>query len=307
MRAELKTAVGPYGYGRQLPKTPLPDPRLRLAHENVRPISSAFPRVVAQTPEFDVAELALVTYLIAKAHGRPITALPVFLLGGFPYRTMMVRRDAGIEVPEDLKGKRLAIGAISQTTGVWMRGILQDEYGVAFDEVTWVTTRKEHVPEFSAVGPIERRLGEKPDALLRAGEVDAIIGFGSPKEDELVRPLFPDSERLARRFFEQRGYFPINHTLVVRDELLQAQPSLATALVQWCAAGRRAYLDERRALEEDAVETRNQGELEIVGDRWLRCGLNENREALQALLKHVERQKILRQTPELGALFSGAS
>lgn len=304
MQSVLNTVIGPYGYGRQLSQTPLPDSRWKLAHDQVRPISSAFPRVVSLEPSFDVAELALVTYLIAKAHGRPITALPVFLLGGFPYSTMMVRRDAGIETPAHLQGKRVAIGAISQTTGVWMRGILQEEFGVAFEDVTWVTTRKEHVPEFSPRGSVEHRIGEKPNALLREGAVDAIIGFGSPEEDDQVRRLFPQSDRAAARFFEQRGYFPVNHTLVVPDELLAAQPGIATALVQWCIDARRAYLAEAPSLEEDAVTVRNRGELEIAGDLWLRCGLNENREALNALLLHVERQKILRQTPKLETLFA---
>ena len=191
-----------------------------------------------------------------------------------------------------------------------MRGILQQEHQVGFTDVTWVTTRAEHVQTYTPQGPVEHKIGAKLDALLREGELDAIIGFGKQAEDAQVRRLFTDDAARAQRFFDTQGFMPLNHTLVVRDALLKAHPDLPQRLLARCRAARARFLKRLEApptdpnYSTDPIEARHLSERTIVNDRWLECGLEPNRAALTALLSHMEQQKILSQTPKLESIFA---
>ena len=300
----LRTVIGPYGYSRQLEREKFDSDKVTLEHLTLRPISSAFPKVVSERMQFDVAELALVTYFLAKRAGRRITAIPVFLLGGFPFDTIVFRPSSGIARPQDLVGKRVGVGAISQTTGVWLRGILEAEHGVGFDDVTWVVTRKEHLPDFVAKGRIEERYGSELKGLLFAKEIDAFIGFDTQEESEDVRLLFPHHRAEAERFHQKYGYYPINHTIVVRDELLEQHPWLATELVQLFQRARANYFDDlvRRA-PEDAIEKKLLADRGLVGEDLLAVGVERNRRALEALAEHLVKQRIAETKPDLARLF----
>jgi 4,5-dihydroxyphthalate decarboxylase len=303
-RIALRTVIGPYGYSRQLLREKDLSEKIELEHLNLRPISSAFPKVVAPRMEFDVAELALVTYFLAKRAGRRISALPIFLLGGFPFDTIVHSKEAGISSPRDLAGKRVGCGAISQTTGVWLRGILEQEHGLAFDDVTWVVTRKEHLPEFVAQGRIEERYGAELKALLAAKEIDAFIGFDTQEESEEARLLFPDHRGEAARFHQKYDYYPINHTIVVRNELLEQHPWLAGELVQMFRRARQNYFDQLMHREpEDAIEKKLLLDRLLVGADLLEVGMERNRAALDALAHCLVKQRIAETEPDLAQLF----
>src|SRR5207247_2444165 len=122
-------------------------PVVRLAFADVTSAASAFKRVV-RGMEFDVAELAIVTFLLAKAHGTPLVLLPAVVLGRFQHPYLVYNRARGPLAPGDLTGRRVGIRSYSVTTVTWLRGILAEDHGVDLDRVTWVTFEEPHVAEF---------------------------------------------------------------------------------------------------------------------------------------------------------------
>ena len=143
----------------------------------VDPVTRAFRRMV-RALEFDLCEIALTTHAQARAYGKPITALPVVLLRGLHHGALICRRDSPLRGPADLAGKRIGVRAWSQTTGVWVRGILQDEYGVAPDSMTWVTEEDAHVQEFDDPPFVQRiAAGQDLRTMLLSGEIDAAVAL----------------------------------------------------------------------------------------------------------------------------------
>ena len=179
----LKMATGDYGHTRPLKDGTVISERVGFEHVPTPSIINAFRRMIRDL-EFDVSEMALSTYLCARAHGIPITALPVFLVRAFHHGSIVYSVKSGIEAPADLRGRRVGVRAYTVTTGVWTRGILQSQYGVDLDEVTWVINSDEHVAEYQAPATVESAPFDRSLAdLLRDGEIDAAIGVAPSSED----------------------------------------------------------------------------------------------------------------------------
>jgi 4,5-dihydroxyphthalate decarboxylase len=273
--------------------------------QEVPVLVQAFRRMVREL-EFDVCEMAFTTYLCAKAHGKRFTALPVFLARGFHHGAVVHNTAIGIEAPTDLEGRRVGVNrGYTVTTGVWARGILQDEHGVDLDRVTWVLSGDEHVAEYRppgnvvSIGP-----GESLKAMVETGEMAAAIGVGATHPD--VAPLIPDAEEAAFEALRQRGLYPINHLVVVKDELLEAHPGLATTVFDAFATAKRLYVERLRA---DAIEAPTPTDLmykrvmEITGDDPLPYGIAPNRPMIEQLIGHAVRQRILDRPPAVEDLF----
>src|SRR3984885_9693825 len=224
-----------------------------LNFEEVPVLVQAFRRMV-RTLDFDVTEMAFTTYLVAKAHGKPFTALPVFLVRGFHHRAILRAAQADGLVPTDLEGRGVGVNrGYTVTTGVWARGILADEYGVDLDRVTWVLSGDEHVLEYEPppnVVPVAP--GKDVAALVASGELAAGIGVPADRQD--LAPLIPDAAEAGYRALRERGLYPINHLVVVKDELLTAHPDLAAELFAAYAAAKKRYID---ALTSDAIQDPN--------------------------------------------------
>ena len=192
----------------------------------VEPLIAAFRRMVRGL-EFDICEMAITTYICARAHGKRMTAVPVFPVRAFHHGAILVNTKAGIGTPKDLEGKKVGVNrGYTVTTGVWARGILQQEYGVDLSKVTWVLSGDEHVAEYrppANVVPIEK--GKQMADMLASGELAAAIGIESTSPD--VKPLIPNALEAGLAALRREGHYPINHTVVVRDELLAAHPGLA--------------------------------------------------------------------------------
>src|SRR6185437_4535471 len=194
-----------------------------LNFEEVPVLVQAFRRMVRGL-EFDVTEMAFTTYLVAKAHGKPFTALPVFLVRDFHHGAVRRGARSGDLAPTDLEGRRVGVNrGYTVTTGVWARGILADEYGVDLSRVTWVLSGDEHVAEYAPppnvvpAGP-----GQDVPAMVASGELAAGIGVPADRPD--LVPLIPDAAEAGYRALRERGLYPINHLVVVKDELLAAHP-----------------------------------------------------------------------------------
>ena len=194
--------------------------------EDVPVIINAFRRMVRRL-DFDVSEMAITTYICARAHGKRFTALPIFPMRAFHHGAIVCNANAGIQSPKDLEGKKVGVNrGYTVTTGLWARSILQDEYGVDLSRITWVLSGDEHVAEYhppSNVVPVEQ--GQKLEDLVLSGEVPAAIGVQI--DSPLVVPLIPHAKEAGFRALRERGLYPINHTVVVKDELLAAHPDLA--------------------------------------------------------------------------------
>src|SRR5271157_5733190 len=173
----LRTALGKSPLVGALKQGIVTSDRVGFDFVEVDPVTRAFRRMV-RTLEFDLCEIALTTHAQARAFGKPITALPVVLLRGLHHGALICRRDSPLHGPADLPGKRIGVRAWSQTTGVWVRGILQNEYGVAPDSMTWVTEEDAHVQEFSDPPFVQRiAAGQDLRTMLLAGEIDAAVAL----------------------------------------------------------------------------------------------------------------------------------
>src|SRR6478609_8102017 len=215
----LRTALGKSPLVRALKEGAVASDRVAFDFVEVDPVTRAFRRMT-RAMEFDLCEIALTTHAQARAYGKPITALPVVLLSGLHHGALICRRDSPLRGPADLHGKRIGVRAWSQTTGVWVRGILRDEDGVAPDSMTWVTEEDAHVQEFVDPPFVQRiAAGQQLPAMLLSGEIDAAVALAG-LEPAQVRTVIPDADAAAAAWSRATGVHPINHVVVVKDALL---------------------------------------------------------------------------------------
>jgi 4,5-dihydroxyphthalate decarboxylase len=256
-----------------------------LAFEEVQPITKAF-RIMCRELAYDVCEMAATTYFVAREHGKPFRALPVFVTRGLHHAAVRAHEPGD---PKSLEGRRVGVNrGYTVTTGVWARGILASEYGVDLDRVTWVRSDGEHVAEFVPPPNVED---------LPEGEAltDLPAMVGEDKSGELV-PLIADADAAAVRALE-RGLWPVNHLVVVKDELLDADPGLAPALVGAFERAKALYLESG---ELQPLHARVRG---LLGGDPLPYGLEANRAVVEQLLDHCVAQRILRRRPSVDELF----
>ena len=274
--------------------------------EEVPVLIHAFRRMVREL-EFDVCEMAITTYLCAKAFGKRFTALPVFLVRGFHHGAIVVDTKSGIREPKDLEGRRVGVNrGYTVTTGVWARGILARDYGVDLDRVTWVLSGDEHVAEYRPpVNVVAMDPGGDLGSMLASGELAAAIGIETDDPD--VVPLIPDPAEAGFGALERRGLYPINHLVVVKDELLETNPELAPAVFQAFAEAKNRYVDRLRAgaIEAPTATDRMYARvLEITGSDPLPYGVEPNRAVIEELLDHAVSQRILERRPDVDSLFA---
>jgi 4,5-dihydroxyphthalate decarboxylase len=272
----------------------------------VDPLIDAFRRMVRGL-EFDVSEMALTTYITAREHGKKMTALPVFLVRAFHHGAILHNVKSGIRTPKDLEGKRVGVNrGYTVTTGVWARSVLQNEYGVDLKKVTWVLSGDEHVAEFrppANVVPLEK--GRKMADLLASGELPAAINVETDSPD--VQPLIPDAKEAGFNALRTRGHYPINHTVVVRDELLEQNPGLAREVFEAFAEAKRLYVEKLRAgaIEKPtAADEVHRRVMEITGHDPLPYGIGPNRGTLEELVSSAVEQGILARAPKIEDLFA---
>ena len=189
-----------------------------------------------QKGEFDVCELSLSSYLIAKSRGMPFTAIPVFPRRLFSLSQMWVNINAGIRTPQDLVGKRVGLSTFQTTLSVLAKGDLQTEYNVPWREIDWYISKDEAVPLKPMAGVKLQLLkrGQKIGAMLERGEIDALMVPHPPEEalrgDGPVRRLFADPKAEETKYFRKNGYFPIMHVMAFKDEVLNKNPWLASSV-----------------------------------------------------------------------------
>jgi 4,5-dihydroxyphthalate decarboxylase len=170
---------------------------------------------------FDVSEMAIVTYLMAKSFGKPMVLLPNVVVARFQHAHALYDAKLGTLRPADLNGKRVGIRSFTTTTGAWLRGILANDYGVDLNSINWVTFEDAHVAEFKDTTK-RAPPGKEIIQMLLDGELDAVLGEKADRAG--LKPLFPDAASEEKSWFAKHGVLPINHMVVVSETLSRTQP-----------------------------------------------------------------------------------
>ena len=304
----MKTALATYPQTAALKDGTVVPRTFAFDFEEVPKIIQAFRRMVRGL-EFDISEMAITTYLCARAHGKAFTAIPVFPMRAFHHGAILYNPKSGVRSPKDLEGRSVGVNrGYTVTTGLWARSILQHEFGVDLNKVTWVLSGDEHVVEYrppANVVPIET--GKTIEDMLERGELAAAIGV--PLESAGVKPLIPDAERAALTALRSHGLFPINHTIVVRNDVLDAHPDLASDLFDACVAAKRIYVDRlrsRQIAEPSKSDETFRQVMEITGDP-LPYGIAANRRVLEAIIEYSVEQGILAKPVAVDDVFANGT
>ena len=266
----LKTLLGDYPVSQALKEGRVRSARLEFDFADVKVPHTAFKRVVRDL-EFDVAEIAIVTFLMAKAYGKPLRLLPAVMFGRFQHPYLVSIKGLS---PAELEGKRIAIRSSSVTTVAWIRGMLADEYGVDLAKIKWVTFEDAHVAEYRDPPGTERApTGKTPLGMLFEGEVDAAVLSDPVPQDERLTSVIPDPAAAAADWHRRKGAIQVNHLICVRNSLDQGVVDEVFDLL----SRSKKIADENSKSSYDTSP----------------FGLEENRRNLEVAIDYVYRQKLI--------------
>jgi 4,5-dihydroxyphthalate decarboxylase len=303
----LTIALGNYGITAPLKQGEVDTGRLKLQFVEVEPITAGMRRMVRGL-DFDICEMAFTTYLCAKDLGVPVTAIPVFLTRNFHHWAAFKTARSGIRTPKDVEGRRVAVNrGYTVTTGLWIRGILQSEYGVDLSKITWVPTDEEHVATYEYPNNVDLSArGEAIADLLTSGNCDAAIGDVKSTSPGIA-PLVPDARKAGFDYYRRTGIYPINHAVVIRDAVLDEHPWVAAELVSAFTRARGVYYDRldsgvaKAPLDIAALEVKS-----ALGIEPFPFGVDHNRPALEAAATFAFEQKITTRRIPVAELFAAS-
>jgi 4,5-dihydroxyphthalate decarboxylase len=236
----LSACLGTYPHTKALKDGSVKSDRLKLNFTEINPVNRAFLLMVREQ-KFDVCEMAIVTYLQAKAYGKPLMLMPATMLGRFQHGALLYNSERGELRPQDLPGRRVGVRAFSQTTGVWIRGILWKDYGLDLGKVKWVTFEDAHVAEYRDPPGVERAAaGKDITKMLIDGELDAAIFGGAMPTDPRLRSVIPDPEAAGREWYKNHATVPVNHMVVVKDSLAKSNPGAVREVFRMLLDGKKA-------------------------------------------------------------------
>lgn len=274
----------------------------------------------------DVSEVGLIPFLLAWCNGgfRDYEALPIFVLKVFRHKSIFVRRDAGITKPADLKGRKVATPGYSSSGLTWIRGILQEEYGVSPRDIRWVVTSKDSAAKQTGGAsswerqlPKDLRIEQAPEGmdesdLLLNGQVDAICHPAEPdayvKRDPRIDRLFPDHRKVEAEYFKRTGIFPIMHLVAIRRALANEHPWLRQAVFDAYSQAKQADYTEMQRIRwaysalpwygQEFNETR-----QLMGENFYSYGLPRNRKAMEAACRYLHHQGLAERLLTVEELF----
>lgn len=316
----LKISIATYGHTAALKDGSVQFDGIKPEFVEVNPQIAAFRRMVRDV-EFDVCEVAPSTYMIAREHGSPFKAIPVFVNRNFHHSGFVYRPDAGINKPKDLEGKHAGVRAYSVTTGVWGRGILQNEYDIDISKITWWVDDEEHVTTLK-LPPYVKHVpeGKSLISMMASGEIQA--GFtgnaglgrsGAPKEgwaassakggDTDYVEFFKDSRKIEAEWYNRTGIYPFHGTIVVKDSVLKEHPWVAKSLFKAFSEAKVPYLKNLPSPDKASGKDKANAEFaQIVGDP-LPYGIEKNRKSMEALIKYVHQQGMLSRLYKVEEMF----
>ncbi|HEY1364676.1 MAG TPA: hypothetical protein VGF60_20700 [Xanthobacteraceae bacterium] len=288
----LRAALDDYPHTQPLKRGEVTSPRVGFTFSDIKPANRFFKPMVREL-KFDVCEMAIATYVQAKAYGKPLVLLPATMMGRFQHGTILCNaaRQLG---PADLPGRRVGVRAYSQTTAVWVRGILQNDYGVDVGRLRWVTFEDGHVAEYREPPGVERASSDRNLLqLLREGELDAAIYGADLPSDPGLRSVIPDPESAARKWFAQHRVVPINHMVVVSEQIAKSSPEVVREVYR--------LLRESKCLAGAAAAgARKDSEAAID---FLPFGVSACRPALQTIIGYALQQSLIPRKIAVEELF----
>ncbi len=220
----LRTLLGDYPNTHALKSGEVRSDLLRFDFDDAKTAYTAFKRVVRGL-EFDVAELAIMTFLMAKNWGKPLVLLPVVLTARFQHPFLVYNSERGRLTPGDLAGCRVGIRSYSVTTATWIRGILADDFGIKPESIRWLSFEDAHVAEYHEPPTVERAgAGKNALAMLFAGELDAVVVNDAALADPRLETVIPDPTAQARRWHERNRAIQVNYMVVVSESLSKSNP-----------------------------------------------------------------------------------
>lgn len=274
----LETLLANYPNTAALKSGALRSPLVNFAFADVKVANKAFKTLVREQ-KFDLGELAMVTFLQAKAFGKPYVLMPAVVVARGQHHTIFYNQNRGHLAPGDLEGRKVGVRAYTQTTGTWVRGILEEEYGIDFKRIHWITFEEPHVAEYQDPAWVARApAGKQLLQMLLDGELDAAI-FGSENPEGLAQ-LIPNAESAAQHWAQRHGGVPINHMMVVKESVTESRPDVV----------REVY----RLLKESAGGA----------SATLRFGVESVRKALETIIEYSERQELIPRRFEVDELFN---
>jgi len=284
----LSTALKRYPTTEALLSGKLKSPKLEFEFHEIEPIHDAF-KPMAREQRFDVSEMAIFTFLQAYTYKKPIVLLPVVLASRFQHGCIVYNTDFHKELtPAMLPGKKVGVRAYTQTTGVWMRGILADDYGVDHRRITWVTFEDPHLAEYTEPANVQRApAGKVLKQMLLDGEIDAAI-LGDVAEEGPLKHLIPDHEAAAQRWAHAHGGVPINHMAAIRRSIAESRPDVV----------REVY----RML----VESRAAASLPNALDDPLRFGVKATRASVERMIAYSFDQGLISRRPTVDEVYAEA-
>jgi 4,5-dihydroxyphthalate decarboxylase len=301
----LKTVVRTQGNNEALKDGTVKPRGFAFDFVEVDPLIDAFRRMV-RTREFDVSEMAITTYITARAFGKRITALPIFLMRAFHHGAIRYNVTSGIKGPTDLEGRKVGVNrGYTVTTGLWARAILAHQYGVDLGKITWVLSGDEHVAEYRPppnVVSIEK--GRKMGDMLASGELGAAIGVDIDHPD--VRPLIASPREAGFAALRASGHYPINHLMVVKSELLDDNPRLGADIFAAFAEAKCLYvkrLEAGRIANPTAMDEMHKRVMDITGKDPLPYGIEPNRRMLDEVVASALEQGIITRPVAVEDLF----
>jgi 4,5-dihydroxyphthalate decarboxylase len=310
----LTLACGPYDRTQALRDGSIAPEGIELTYLDLQP-AEIFWRML-QYREFDVSEMSLSNYTTLISTGNsPFVAIPVFPSRVFRHSYFFINPTRGITKPADLKGKRGGVPEYSMTAAVYMRGLLQHEYGVKPADVEWVQGRADRL---GRALPRDIRLTQAPAGtelgdLLERGEIDFLMTANNPlsfrRGSPNVRRLFPNYAELEKDYYRRTRIYPIMHTVVIRREIYDRDPWVALSLYKaFCRAKEHCY---RMLLETGSpkasfawLQPMIEEEREIIGRDWYPYGIEPNRPTLEALLQYTQEHGLTDRRPKVEELFA---
>jgi 4,5-dihydroxyphthalate decarboxylase len=282
--ATLRTVLGTYPHTAPLKRGEIASPAITLEFADIKPTHKAFKPMVRELG-FDVCEMAIVTYLQARAHGKPLCLLPAVMLGRFQHHCLMHNADRELLRPEQLAGRRVGVRAYSQTTGVWLRGILRQDYGVDLDRIQWVTFEDAHVAEYRDPPGVERGAADKDlTTMLLSGELDAAIYGAELPDDPRIKSVIPDPEAAAQAWYRRHRCVPVNHLVVVTKALATCRPDVVGEVYGLLLRGKQAAPP-------------------IAGVDLAPFGVEANRPALELIIDYTAQQGLIPRRFTVDELF----
>ncbi len=288
--ATLLMALGDYPHTAALKNGAVRSDSLALDFADISPVYKAFAEMARKTA-YDISEMAIVTYLQAKSHGKPLVLMPCVMLGRFQHGTLLYNSERGKLALSDLPGRRVGVRSYTQTTGAWLRGHLQNDYGVDIYRVQWVNFEDAHVLEYRDPPFVERAAdGKTLLKMVQDGELDAGIFGAELPTDPRLKSVIADPEAETRRWRAEHGVVPLNHMVVVTEELSRTRPQLVREVFAMLKRSKEATGLPNGSAKPEAID-------------FHPFGVEACRPALEMIIAYAVQQKLIPRPFTVDELF----